>query len=296
MTAPIISASVTSPGFGTIGLPVGTKETGQRADFRQDIFPISIEAKGYRLAWTRATDCPCTPTNSQTQQSDPNCALCNGAGFLYFGSATGIDYAKVGQVTETQRAIIDNNNAYVIRGLMTGLGKSDSPWEKAGSVRTGTANLTVRPENRLGHYDRVVNLDSLSAYNEVVLMPATGNVLQTKYLIDGGVNLCRSLTTSYMGDQDFQISKGQITFYPGRAPLPSTRVAVHYFCHPAWLVMDFPHAIRGTNVAYKTSTPQTPEGDYFELALMATVRLEFLCSSNGPALGGSSENPTGLAG
>ncbi|MGI4850692.1 MAG: hypothetical protein ACRYGR_01960, partial [Janthinobacterium lividum] len=76
---------IITPQFGALGIPAHSKETGQRSDFRVDQFSININAHGYRLAWTRASICPCMPINAQTEQADPSCSLCQGNGFFYFG-------------------------------------------------------------------------------------------------------------------------------------------------------------------------------------------------------------------
>ena len=68
--------TLTMPQAGVTGLPEGTKEEGQRVDFRPDQFDLTIETKGYRIAWSRAAQCPCKPINAQTEQPDPNCAIC----------------------------------------------------------------------------------------------------------------------------------------------------------------------------------------------------------------------------
>ena len=81
-----MSPVITMPDYPELGIPEGVKQIGQRIDFKPTQFDLAIETKGYLLLWERSTQCPCTPVTTQTEQPDPNCSLCKGSGWIYFGA------------------------------------------------------------------------------------------------------------------------------------------------------------------------------------------------------------------
>jgi hypothetical protein len=277
LTPPIIA-----PAFGQLGLPAGQKETGQRSDFRTEVFGLNISAHGYRLAWTRATICPCMPINAQTQQADPSCDLCQGNGFFYFGPSGSKQSAKlIGQLNDVQASIIEDNNAFVIRGLMTSLSRSVQPYDKIGTWVDGRSSVTVVPENRLGYLDRLVALDGFAVYTEKLLALDPALPLRTRYPINGGVNFLASTLRRYHPIADFTLEKGKVVWLdPSLAPPLGTPLTIHYVYNVTWLVTSQPHVVRAQNVNAKQSNPQTPEGNYVELALQAEVQLEHLIGEN----------------
>src|SRR3990172_5798235 len=116
-----MATTIVMPTFGIEGLPPATKET-LRADFKVNEFEKLIEVKGYRLAWERAGLCPCKSVNDQTQQSDPNCTLCSGVGWLWFGPAGYVvDQSKVGTLDACQLLVLQKNGAALVKGIMTNL-------------------------------------------------------------------------------------------------------------------------------------------------------------------------------
>ena len=262
--------------FGALGLPVGTKETGQRADFRPDIFEINIEAKGQRLAWSRASHCPCVPINDQTQQPDPNCTLCGGNAVLYFGPQASQNLSTEG-LSDVQKLIFTQYDAFMIRGLLLSSSKNERPWDRLGPWRSGMAMVTVRAQNQIGYMDRLINLDGLIAFSEVLEVPKDNiSPLKSRYLISGGVHLVRSTRKRYEQGRDFTVQKGRIVFQPATAPAPKERLTLHYVTFPTWLVGDMPHATRITNVSFKNPAPISPEGDIYAMPIQAAIRLEFL--------------------
>lgn len=260
---------------GVINLPEGQKEAGQRVDFKPDKFVLAIETKGYRVAWSRAAQCPCTPINDQTEQPSPNCSLCDGRGWFYFAPALAtVDEDTVGTLTDVQRAIVQSNAA-VIRAIMTGITTEKVPYDPIGSRLEGVMNATVRPENRLGYYDRITNLDSLIVYSEVVEAGDPASPLSTRYPIVA-LNLVRSETTAYTAPT-LSLSAGKIVWNDSlTAPASGTLLLVHYLCHPVWLVVNHPHAIRTSPVKFKTGSPVSPAGNPEPLPIQAVIKYEFL--------------------
>lgn len=270
------------PSSGLIGMPSGTKGR-PRADFRADQFTALIENKGYRLAWSRATKCPCAAVNDQTQQPDPNCDLCEGKGWIWFAPTETVIEDTAGELDEVQTLIVEQQNAGVIRGIMTGLTKRQRAYTEIGKWVEGDVSVTVRPENSLGYWDRLTNLDSEMIYVETVRVgySRTGvaggedDPLDLRYLVSH-VNQVRTVDAVLEAGGDYGVEDGQIVWLPGRSPGAGTRVNVHYLMHPSWLVIEHPHAIRTTLRALKTKAPTTPQGDPVALPLQAHARLEFM--------------------
>lgn len=261
---------------GTVGLPDGVKETGRRVDFKPDNFTLAIETKSFgRLAWTQACYCPCAANNTQTDQPDPNCDLCDGHGWFMFRPLLAeVDPKVVGDLNPLQAKLLEDNQASIIMGIMTSFFGKEAPYEAARRRIEGSANLTVRPENKLGYWDRIVNLDALIPYSQTVIADGT-DLLSLTYLA-AQVNLLRTVDTVYeqgttVQPADFILDLGDIRFTT--PPDTGTRFAVHYLCHPTWRVIEHPHTTRVTPVKFKTKSAvgiQTP------LPVQAVVRYEFL--------------------
>lgn len=261
-----------------IGYPAGEKQLGQRADFlNPNRFDSLIEMHGYRLAWSRACVCPCAPLNAQTEQADPSCPDCAGAGYLYFTANPGAANPAAGELSEVQQAIIASSGATVIRGILTGMGQSETPYDRLGRLPSGQCVVTVRPYNRIGYLDRLIALDSYVIHTERAYYPARDDLtVPLRYLVDGGVNLLRSSTQTFVPDVDFEVVAGKVRFLPGRGPAYGSYLAAHYNCHPHYLVMEQPHASRVTYLPRGKTGLATPEGNVTQLPLQAVLRLDWL--------------------
>lgn len=258
---------------GIIGLPTGLKEAGKRVDFKPDDFALVIETKGYRIAWSRAAPCPCTPNNDQTDQPDPTCTLCKGQGWILFAPAGSvIDELKVGELTDVQMRIV-NEGAGVVSAIMSNFVNTPEPWDYVSSRIEGTVQVTTRAENKLGYYDRIVNLDSLIVYSQILETDGT-NELETKYpVVD--INLLRSESTVYDSSY-YTLESGTITWVAGMEPAKGVRVVVHYLMHPVWRIVEHPHALRLSPVKFKTAKPVTPRGDPRPLPVQGIAKYEWL--------------------
>lgn len=267
---------VTMPTVPVVGLPAGEKDAGQRVDFKPTKFDLLIENKGYLLAWTRACACPCIPVSTKSEQPDPSCTLCDGKGWVYFGGNQPQDLGEY-QFTAVQQKIIDDNNPMIIRGIVTGIINQYDPWDRLGNWQSGTLQVTVRHQNKLALYDKLVVLNAEIAYSEVVEADGT-DLVDSRYLVTG-VNLVRDATTVYVADGDYQLnSDGAIEWLPGKAPAVDVRLGLHYTCHPTFLVYEHPHVVRTTLKKFKTDPAalKTPLGDPKQLPLQALVRYDFL--------------------
>ena len=241
---------LTSASAGIVGIPAGEKEAGKRVDFKPAAFEVAIETKGIRLAWHRAAICPCSTSNDQTEQSDPNCSLCGGDGYLEFQPVGAITDTKIiGDLDATQTAIVGSTGA-VIRGVVSGITSKFTPYDQVLARIEGMAMLTVRPENKLGYYDKICALDGTVAYCQLV-DAGSGSTLSLRYPIRD-INLLRSEDTVYVVTTDFTIVAGDISWVVGQAPTAGTQLVCHYLTHPCWRVVDDPHAARITPVKFKT--------------------------------------------
>lgn len=259
---------------GAIGLPVGVKDL-VRVDFRNEMWIQAIEAKGYRLAWTRTAQCPCKSVSEQTDQADPNCSICQGNGWLFFKPSGAVSNPKIiGALTPVQQKIVDNQAA-VIHGIMTAIGNAKKPWEQVGPRLEGMSMCTVRAENKLGYYDRITCLDARIVYSQILSATAVGAPLVTRYPVVE-INLLRSKETVYTEGGDFDLVAGDIVWRTGKAPIADTPLVCHYLCHPTWRVWEHPHAVRVTLTKFKEKTPTTPQGSPIDLPVQAMLKYEFL--------------------
>lgn len=271
-----MTATITMPEVPVLGLPADEKDTGQRVDFKPTKFDVLIETKGYMLAWTRACACPCAPVSTKTTEPDPNCSLCEGKGWVYFGGNQTQDLSKF-IFDPVQQKIVDDTNPMLIRGILTGVMNQYNPMDRLGNWQSGMLQATVRAGNKLALYDKLVVLDSEIAYSEIIEADGT-NFLDSRYRVTG-VNLVRSAATVYTADDDYQLnSDGQIEWLAGKAPDNKTRIAAHYLCHPTFLVWEQPHVVRSTLKKFKTPVDmlKTPMGDAIQLPIQAIVRYDFI--------------------
>lgn len=269
--------------FGITNEP--TKQQGRRVDFDTKQFLALIEFKGARLAWSRATSCPCGPVNNQTKQPDPTCGLCQGRGFIWFGPKDYSPPASVGDLDGIQMASIARDGAAVIRGLVIGIDRNDDAYGRPGPWVFGMTRISVRPENKLGYYDRLVNLDSVMTYTQILTV-GEEDVMKTRYPATC-VNLLRSVDTVYDEGLDFDVTAtGSIQWLPGKRPDPASRLSVHYLHHPVWIVWEHPNLFRETSVKLREPNPKTPMGTPVQMPIRAMVKLEFL-ELPAPAPGGT---------
>lgn len=265
--------AVTRPDCPVLELPAGVK-VGPRADFRVTEFDVAIETMGYLLAWNRALPCPCSPIGAGSTQPDPNCTLCHGRGWLYFGAHTPQALGAY-QFDGVQQHLIDRDQAMVIRGIVTSVSTRPTPWDRLSNWVPGSLQVTVRAPNTLGIFDRLVALDSQVVYAETVAADGS-TVLPLRYPVCG-VNLIRSTTRVYQADADYRVSdQGTVEWFDASKPAQGTRLSAHYLCHPTWVVMEHPHVMRLSQVQQKVAHPKTPLGDPKYLPIQAVIRLEFL--------------------
>jgi hypothetical protein len=191
---------------------------------------------------------------------------------MYYAPTEPVSTVTSGELSEHQQLLIDKYKAGVIRGVMSGAVQKNTPYDPVVSRIEGTMSLTVRPENALGYYDRIIHLDALVVFSQLLKMGA-GDTLSTKQPI-AAVNLLRSVDTIYELELDFSIEAGAIKWATDKVPAEGESIAISYLANPVWLVVDRPNAFRSTLVKYKTADPETPQGDARALPIKATIQYE----------------------
>ncbi len=251
------------------------KQQGQRVDFKPDQFDLAIETKGYLLNWERAAICPCKSPSGETEQPDPNCDLCDGQGWYYFGAPTAQDLSEY-TFDDIQQKIITDTNGMVIRGIITSIENSPNPVDELGRWVEGSMNCTVRHQNKIAYYDRLTALDTEINFAEKREADGTTKTVG-RYLMTG-VNELRSKDTIYVPDTDYELnSEGSIDWLT-TPPVSGTLLALHYYCHPTYIVINHPHVARTTSLIFKlpVASRKAPTGDPRPLPVQAKVMYDFL--------------------
>jgi hypothetical protein len=256
------------------GLPENMR--GMRNDLKPDEIAVFIETKGVLLGWERAGVCPCI--KQESQQHDPSCKLCRGTGWFYFRPP---DYETPDGVEDlidsTAKLLLSTGSYSVIKGLIQGVSKQVMPYSTPGRWDMGDTMITVRHQNKLGFRDRLTCLDTTIVFAETRLTTISSadfqtNFVHTRYRVVA-VNVLRTIDKVFT-EEDFKILDGVIHFRPGKAPPPGTRVAIHYLCHPTYVVTNHPHALRASQVKRKGKEPET-----VELPVQGFCKYEFLVAT-----------------
>lgn len=230
-----------------------------RAEFKPEEFTRAITQHGHFVIWEKAVMCPCH--KQELQQPDPNCDLCDGGGFFYV------------QPVE-------------IQALVLTVDKSMKLYEKQGTWLQGTCSITVEPQYRLGHRDKIRLRDPLMVFNEVLVK---GNRRGRRKHLADGVDAARYRIThmvylTYLDDSGavhelqekvhFRINEdGQIEWLKkGKLVPDGASYSARYEFHPVYLIESWPHAIRQEIVMKKSKQKQTVTA----LVMQAVGRLDYL--------------------
>lgn len=259
--------------FPAIGISQAQESRFLRVDFKVDDFDSLIETKSPRLAWARATICPCQGFSEKTKQADPSCTKCNGVGWRYFRPRNFVAAASVGTLDALQTALIERAKACVIRGVVVGIGNNPDMFQALGNWAWGSAQVSVRAPNKLGYYDRLVQLDDVMPFSEVITVD--GNTLTMRYP-PLALDFLASDDVEFTDDDVTLDDSGVVTWKTGKRPAASTRVTAHYLCHPVWVVIEHANLVRSSSVKRRVAHPQTPLGSHIDLPVRAIIRREHL--------------------
>lgn len=245
------------------GQDVNTRKT--RAQFRQIEFQRAILQHGYYLIWTKALLCPCI--NPQTNQAQINCDECDGSGFYY-------------------------DDPIETRGIMTSMERSTRQFDRPGVWVEGSATLTVEPQYRMGHRDRVEMRDSVMVHSELMQK--------------GDRRGLRSKLPDHCDSLRYRITRlTALIWKPEGAPATKLEEGFHfkvnengwiewlekgdeliddeeylsaiYEYHPIYLVISHPHATREATLETKV-----PQQTVFSLPVQMSVQLDYLSDVNTP--------------
>jgi len=263
------------------GLPPGIKPR-PRSDFRPEEFDKGIYEKGYRLWWSRAAICPCQ-NNEQTEQADVNCPLCNGGQYLYFLPDPALQQGGTKDAFGNDVELNDAGDAVMIQAIMTSFTKDVQVFERFGEWVFGTSRATTQPENRLGYRDRLVAVDSLMPWAQVIEYDGSAEIVVTGGYSKRGlrypfveVNYFRSVETVFREGLDFErTDDGTLQWLGSAAPEADTRLTIHGAVRPTWICMDHMHTYRDTLVERNAPGP-TRADQYKRLPLQMVVKLDFL--------------------
>lgn len=271
-----------------LGLPEGTKDGGNRSDFREELFDQVIENKGMRMAWSQQTICPCPSVNRQTQQPDPNCPTCKGSGFAYFRPDVYSVPDVAGELNPLQKYLIERpiSPAVVIRALQFGHDRKENSFDRVGTWVEGSTTLTVRHDHKLAHFDRLTYLDAVLPFSEVVIAdaaPSSPIALRFPAVrIDYVAAHEGSTLKRYDPGEDFACDgQGRLQFLPHRGPsdvYTNNAFTVRYLYHPQFLVTSHMNALRMGLDARKLPKKGriSPVGNPQDLPIRVMAQLEYL--------------------
>jgi len=234
-----------------------------RIDFREEAFTQAIRQKGYFLTWRKAIICPCM--NTETEQPDMNCDVCDGSGFFY----------------------IDPQE---LQAIMTNFSKTTDVYRKAGYWQGGDTVVTIEPQYRIGYRDSFEMKDSIAVFAEWV---TKGNRRGIRSKLPIGVDSARyrivhinalyymPVDTPLRLEEDFhfKIQKdGWIEWTSeGNKIVDGTALSLHYDFHPVYIVTSHPHTLRDTVSKLKRKNQSV-----VHLPLQGAVMLDFLVDVNVP--------------
>lgn len=265
------------------------KKLDPRVDFAPEEFRKEIWAKGLRLRWEMAAECPCGRVLSAggltggTREKRTDCPGCGGRGRVY-------------------------HSAQVVPGIVSSADKKPERFALYGEFAHGMVRITLLPEHMPTFLDRFTLLDSVLVYTEVRTRKATIESLrypvvtrqlalgtldepETKVEASVGVlyaaraGLDGTLVVDGQGHPvelrqgvDFAVTEaGHVDWTPGdvlgTAPAVGAQVAMHYFAHPVYVVRSHPYGFRDTVVKTKG------EATVVHLPVHADCWLEFMGES-----------------
>lgn len=249
-----------------------------RVDFEKSDFDRLIREKGYRVMWQAAELCPCR-LNNDTDQPDPTCLICDASGYVYTFPDPG--EPELDEYTKETPPFLSTATERATQAIVTSMVHDPMIFEKFGEWLNGTAALTTFSFNRVGHRDRFKVIDHTQLYRQAIAVPPSQIIpvkrAQREALRYPVVKLRRAfavaaggVSTDYTETAEIQ-DNGSLRV---TAP-PGTRLSISYEMNPIWVVVNYPHLIRGSLIRFKTKKVL---GDNEVLPVQTMVRLDHLVS------------------
>ncbi len=236
-----------------IGQPSGISDN-IHVYFTQGKHASQVENHGNRVIWCRAIECSCVGGSGSTNQPKPTCKFCHGKGVRYFRPS---DYVVkedlTGSLNALQKQTIDAYNGAVIRGYISRVSQVGQPVNDIGMWMNGQSYISVQGPNRLGYYDRIINLDSYVPFTEVVDSPNPSEPFDLRYYAISLNMVSAIFDDNELVDytnEDLELRDGRLYWKATsqRIPAEGSRISVHYQIFPVWLVISQPHAFRTTEL------------------------------------------------
>jgi len=221
---------------------------GVRSDFKPELFTALIVEKGYNCMLQHAI--PCGNIDTYTHAHPKDCKYCHGTGFVYYDSVK----TKV---------------------ILTSLEK-DKRFITSPELLLGQTMVTVDSVESLQYRDRIINLDSLIRYSQLVKRQSNSDIDELRFKIFEIENVYRYTNSGELMDIenfiDYEITDdNKIKWISSNKPDPNEIYSIRYKTHPSWIVTSFPHIIRATTTRF-LKPHESPEN----LPLQGIAKLEFL--------------------
>jgi hypothetical protein len=223
-----------------------------RVDFSPQDFEDIIQAKGYRILWEKAMNCPCI--DSATLRVVADCNQCDGRGKFFYQSEN-------------------------IKGIITRQNKELQIGDAIGILEPGSAYLTVSHNKFVSQFDRITNLDSSALYTETLFhSDKQGDWL--RYVPVGNVVAALTQPTrtspviTLQQNQDYKLQGNQLIWLSGtNKPKDKQGISVRYNYNPVWLVTNVINYVRDTFVQFGN-----PTDTFTPMPVRVEMRLEYLGS------------------
>ena len=224
--------------------------------FNNTFFADLFDAKdglATTFRWSRAIACPCR-LNEDTDQHDPNCALCGGDGWWYRNPELDIEKAPA-----FERDYLEVNAVFSSASV------SPDMFQQFGTWGFGDATLTVPGVSRVGFRDRFKAMQQEMPWTELLLRNTASNavpigksmrttsVQRTAMRYEPTrIEVVATTTDEFREGYDFILSQEtqdeprKLTWLPGMGPANGERYTVHYVCRPVWIVDKATYAIQNS--------------------------------------------------
>lgn len=239
-----------------------------------DLFKALVDGRqGYDLLWSRAVLCPCR-SNAQTEQPDPSCVYCRGEGWLYVHPHPELFPEECDAIGRMKREQGEH-----VRGLVQRMRVPRGEQKQAGSYLPGMGTLTVRPDVELGWRDRVIMVDAVMAFDQILTRNSDtvtiGRLVQTqmRYPIVKVLDV-RTSTARFRERTHWTLTEaGELAWVTGQGPASGGLYTIRYQMHPRWIVTTFPRTIIG----YRQPSKQTglPQDTFTSLPQHCEITLDF---------------------